>query len=97
MNELDKLQKYLDEHNIPYERIDDDSHVVNRHQICVPTADLKKKEWDAICHYGSYGYGQGLLEIYGSIANEEIDSDSVVGWLTAEDVIERIKNENREN
>lgn len=37
--------------------------------------------WDAICHYGSYGYEQGLIEIYGVIC------DDVVGYLTADDII----------
>lgn len=45
--------------------------------------------FDAVCHYGSYGYHNGLLEILGSIVSEE-DGDQVVGYLTADDVIERI-------
>lgn len=37
--------------------------------------------WDAICQYGSFGYEQGLIEIYGVICND------VVGYLTADDII----------
>ena len=90
MTELDKLEKYLQEHKIPYDRIDDedDRHIRGyvRHQICVPTLELRDREWDAICQYGSYGYEEGLLEIYGTIAGND-----VVGWLTAENVIKRIE------
>ena len=91
MSELDKLEEYLKEHDIPYERIDMDEEgiVSNRHQILV-----KDKNgvaiWDAICHFGSYGYEQGLLEIMGTIVKPK-DGDTVVGWLTAEDIIKRIE------
>ena len=40
-------------------------------------------------HNGSYGYEKGLLEIYGSIVWP--CGDSVEGYLTAADVIERIE------
>ena len=91
MSELDKLEAYLKENNIPYERYDTDEGVqyLERHQICVPEWSENCK-WDAICHKGSYGYEQGLLEIYGELVNDK-DGDSVVGYLTAEDVIKRIK------
>lgn len=47
--------------------------------------------WDAVWHSFSYGFKQGLLEIMGDeIVNEDEDGDSVVGWLTADDVIERV-------
>lgn len=41
---------------------------------------------DAVCHSGSYGHEEGLLEIMGL----EDDSDDVVGWLTAGEVMERL-------
>ena len=91
MNELDKLEAYIKEHGYEYKRKDDDDEEIyySVHQIVV-TKD-GKKQWDAICHRGSYGYEQGLLEIYGNIVDYEKDGDSVVGWLTAEDVIKRIE------
>lgn len=90
MSELDKLEKYLKEHNIPYERIDDfKMGLIDRHQILVMDKD-GCEIWDAICHFGSYGYKQGLLEIMGTLVRPE-DRDSVVGWLTAEDIIRRIE------
>lgn len=39
------------------------------------------RSWDAVCHKGSYGGNDGLIEIYGSIC------DDVIGWLTAAGVI----------
>lgn len=100
LTELNKLESYLKEMHIQYERIDNDTVSdanglivqLERHQICVPAEDNKMREWDAICHYGSYGYEEGLLEIMGSIVHEE-DCDSVVGYLTADDVIKRIGRE----
>lgn len=83
LTQLDKLEKYLKENGVKYERID----TKNTHQINVPNS--KDKEWDAICHYGSFGYKEGLLEIYGSIVPENI-GDTVEGYLTAEDVVKRI-------
>lgn len=93
MTELDKLEMYLKEHGIKYERIDEDNLGRSiRHQIAVPCMlENGKTEWDAICQKGSYGFESGLLEIYGSLVNKEIDGDSVVGWLTAEDVILRLE------
>ena len=93
MNELDKLEEYLKEHNIPYEREDHEFDLnFNRHQIMIPGFGRPYEyEWDAICHRGSYGYEQGLLEIYGNLVDVETDGDSVVGWLTAQDVIDRIE------
>lgn len=99
MSELDKLEVYLKENDIAYERYevnhrwecDENSsvYIMDRHQICVPK-DGKECEWDAMCQYGSYGYEDGLLEIYGNIVDPKTDGDTVVGFLTAEDVIERI-------
>lgn len=90
MSELDKLENYLKEHDIPHERIDDEVEgIVDKHQIIVKDED-GVVIWDAICHFGSYGYEDGLLEIMGTLVRPE-DRDSVVGWLTAEDIIKRIE------
>lgn len=90
MTELDKLEKYLKEHKYIYERTDADRGFFNRHQIIVYDAHAMRL-WDAICHRGSYGYEEGLLEIMGTIVNPKEDGDAVVGWLTAEDVIKRLE------
>lgn len=44
---------------------------------------------DAICHDGSYGRNEGLLEIMGLVDKEKTGGDSVEGWLTAEEVFRR--------
>lgn len=41
--------------------------------------------WDAICSYGTYGYEDGLLEVAGSIAKDDVE-----GFLTADDIINRL-------
>lgn len=100
LTELNKLEQYLKSKGIPYERIDrkkiqrvlGEEIDWSRHQICVPVEDHERREWDAICQRGSYGYEEGLIEIMGSIVHEE-DCDSVVGYLTADDVIKRIEKE----
>lgn len=48
-----------------------------------------ERDWDAVCHYFSYGHKSGLLEIYGSIVNKNV-GDSVEGFLTANDILRRL-------
>ena len=97
MSELDILTQYLKDHNIPFERYDcgkadikltDGEYTlcIDRHQICVP--NQRYILWDVICQEGSYGYRDGLLEAFGDIV--EVD-DVVEGYLTAQDIIERIE------
>ena len=97
MSELDILTQYLKDHNIPFERYDCDNVdiklidgectlYIDRHQICVPNRQYTL--WDVICQEGSYGYRDGLLEACGDIV--EVD-DVVEGYLTAQDIIERIE------
>ena len=89
MSELDKLEQYLKDKGIRYKRIEQNTDTWGRHQINVYDSEGNIL-WDAICHRGSYGFEEGLLEIYGKIVTAE-DGDSVVGWLTADDVIKRIQ------
>lgn len=103
--ELDKLEEYLISRRITFERIDEDAQFdeVNRiviryarHQICVPCAQEQGEcRWDAICQPGSFGYEKGLLEIYGEIVDPQKDGDTVVGDLTAADVIQRLEERKR--
>lgn len=89
-NQLDILEKKLREELIPYKRQDQpptytDSTFVNGigdfHQICGKEGDF---EWDVICHHGSYGYEEGLLEYEDNIIHD------VIGNLTADEVIKLI-------
>ena len=94
MTEMDKLEAYLKEKGYEYERIDKseglkDIPLIDIHQIIVYKRG--KRDWEAICHKGSYGYEQGLLEVMGSRVVRESDHDWVVGYLTAQDVIDRLE------
>lgn len=94
MSELDKLESYLEEHGFDYQRLDDYASVFERHQIIVYRKKKCQKEhvydWDVICQKGSYGFDNGLLELMGSLVDKQADGDTVVGWLTAEDIIRRL-------
>ena len=98
MTELDKLEAYLKERSIDYERIDQNAEfdeegfvlVTDRHQINV-FSKSGHKIWDAICQRGSYGYRQGLLEVMGNPVVRREDGDRVRGCLTAQDVIDRLE------
>lgn len=46
---------------------------------------------DAVEFSGSYGYEENLIEIQGAITLEELENDSVLGHLTAEEVFKRFK------
>jgi len=93
MSELDKIEVYLKEKGISYERIDEDSspkRLYGRHQIIVYNTK-GKRQWDVVCHYGSYGYKEGLLEACGKPVVKPYDYDKVAGYLTAQDVINRLE------
>lgn len=93
MTEIDKLEKYLNEKEIPYERIDQYGvahYGFDRHQIIVYDGNGNRL-WDAICQKYSYGYRQGLLEVMGDAVVKENDGDTVCGYLTAQDVISRLE------
>ena len=90
--ELKKLETYLKEHGIRYQLHSVCGDEID--QIVVPSRREDEREWDAICHQYSFGGKQGFLEIMGTLLTreeEDGDGDGVVGWLTAEDVIERIE------
>lgn len=62
--------------------------IFNGYQIIVYDEN-GERDWDAICHDFSYGHESGLLEIYGSIVDENA-GDSVEGELTAEEILARL-------
>lgn len=94
MSELEKLEAYLNERGIPHERIEEGRTLGERFyawsQIVVYD-ERGERQWDVVCHYGSYGYEEGLLEAMGAPIVRASDGDSVVGWLTAQDVIDRLE------
>ena len=81
-NEMDKLIVMLCKADIPF----DLAIHFGRPQVVYPS--IENHVCDAVLHWGSYGREKGLLEIMG-LVNEEVEDD-VEGWLTAEEVFERI-------
>ena len=51
--------------------------------------DVPSQDWDAICHSGSYGSKSALLEVMGKKIVRNIH-DSVEGFLTAKEILERL-------
>lgn len=106
MNEFDKLIKLLDDAKIPYERNDDKDpnntffaytggHPMKRIVYGRDAVYSTKHDMICVCSaiwgYGSYGYEEGLIEIMGLLTPEEEEYDSVKGYLTADNVFNRIK------
>ena len=85
MDELNKLEEYLKAKGIEYERIDETDGFMN-HQIIV--YEEGRRAWDAVWNIGSYGREKELLESMGDIVE---NGDTVEGWLTAQEIIERIE------
>ena len=87
-DEIFKLEAMLKAEGIPfvYHRQPD----MCGFQICYPE-DGENRICSIILHSGSYGRGEGLLEIMGLLKPDEEECDDVVGYLTADDVFERIK------
>ena len=83
--EIFRLKEMLEKATIPFKF----KHVFrNGYQIVYPNDTFI---CSVIEHDFSYGSDEDLLEIMGLLTNEERKFDSVKGWLTAENVFERIK------
>lgn len=82
--EMLKLIDKLEWAHIPYETID----IFGTIQVLYPS--IKDRICDVVCHDFSYGHEKGLLEIMGLVKEKEIDDDEVEGYLTAEEVFDRI-------
>ena len=84
--ELNKLFGYLNEHGYYAEmRGLWDGYQVRTYD------EAGNLLWDAVCHEFSYGGSKGLLETMGLDMGELNCGDDVVGWLTADDIIEALK------
>lgn len=87
-SEIIKLKGMLEAENIPFE-----FHYMPElrgFQICYPKGG-DERVCSIIEHVYSYGSERNLLEIMGLLTDEELEYDSVVGSLSAENVLERIK------
>ena len=85
--EIFKLRDMLDNAGIPYIC---ENGFLNGLAIAYPSRE--NMVCSTIEHDGSYGRQADKIEIMGLLTDEEGKYDDVVvGWLTAEDVFERIK------
>lgn len=89
--EMHRLANMLGGANIPYEI----RELWGGLQIVYPNGD--NFTCSAVQHDFSYGGKNGYIEIMGLLTEEEEENDSVKGWLTAEDVFERISKHFSEN
>lgn len=78
--EMDSLIAMLEASEIPFEV----GEIYGTPQVFYP--NRKNAVCDVICHWMSYGWKQGLLEMMGLTKN----GDEVEGYLTAWDVYKRI-------
>ena len=85
--EILKLDRMLTDASIPHTL----DRLFDGWQVCYPTREEQELVMDAIEHYGSYGKDEDKLEIMGLLTPDEEEHDSVLGYLTAEDVFERIR------
>lgn len=94
--EMGKLIEMLTAAGIPFEVQD---HWSGTPQVCYPVGPASSEGCicDVVCfpgspYGGSYGGNEGFLEIMGLVDEDETD-DEVEGWLTAEQVFDRIKSD----
>ena len=85
-NEILRLEEMLKREGIPYEK---EEFLGGYHIMYIPTEE--GHVCSVIEHNGSYGREEDKLEIMGLLTPEEAMFDDVVGWLTAEEVFERIQ------
>lgn len=101
--EILKLKRMLEEANIPFTFTDDCFNVKERIDTGSPIAKFLYGEQypayqirlgnlaDVIEHCYSIGYLADKLEIMGGLTEEEMEYDSVLGYLTAKEVFKRFK------
>ena len=91
--EMHKLHNMLTEAGIPH----DVCVHLGGYQVCYPSYDHDKRVCSAILNKMSYGAYGGRIEICGLLTPEEEEYDSVCGYLTADDVFNRIEKHWKEN
>ena len=99
--EMDKLIAYVYK---KYADNDDVKVVVRFHRgpqvrVCDKNDELL---WDGVCNAASYGHEHGLIEVMEHtdknyvLTEEERNCDDVLGWLTAQDIIDRLEGKSSE-
>lgn len=95
--EIFKLKELLEKAKIPFEFADRNPlgtavRWAEKWQIGYPVLPPNDENICSVIEgMGTYGQEQDLLEIMGLLSDEEREDDSVKGYLTAEDVFNRIK------
>lgn len=109
--EIFKLKRMLEENNIPFDWIPNWGYdikkiiklknicpdLIEHYQICYPCFNVSLRKISVIQGFGTYGNEKDLLEIMGLLSPEEAEYDVVQGYLSAENVFERIKEDYIEN
>ena len=88
--EIFKLKSMLEESNIPFEFNIREFGLDKLYQICYPKDGYRRK-CSVIQGNGTYGGEEDLLEIMGLLTDVEEENDSVLGYLTVENVFDRIE------
>lgn len=88
--EIFRLKEMLEEANIPFEWDDNNFMSSDGYKIIINSKDGTYL-CDCIENIVSYGNKEDKLEIMGGLTEEESENDSVLGWLTAEEVFKRFK------
>lgn len=92
--EMKKLRKWLDEQGIQWFDDSDDPEIIGKkYQICRTKFEIGNYDFSVIHGFGTYG---GKWYYDGEFFDKDLlecrsGNHEPVGWLTAEDVIERIK------
>ena len=85
-NEIFKLKELLEKGNSPFEF----KNIYDGYQIIIKNKNNFRIA-DAVEHNFSYGAEEDLLEIMGGLTEEEEELNSVLGWLSSEEVFKRFK------
>ena len=86
--EIDKLIKILTAQGVCCPIDWKVEELYDRPQIIFLRPQTDERIGDAVCHFGSYGHQEGLIEVMGYPFDDEED---VVGFLTAEEIIHQIE------
>ena len=71
------------------------TEIFGRPQIIFMDAETGERVCDAVCHCGSYGHEEGLIEVMGYPLCKATEDD-VEGFLTADTVYERLMKADKE-
>ena len=91
--EIFKLKEKLDAIDLDYEFHDRGYKTLRYEHYQILLLDENEERIVSVVQgSGTYGANQNRLEIMGLLTPEEEECDSVVGWLSADEVYERIMN-----